>query len=357
MKKVLCIIESIGSGGAERQLVGLAVFLRQQGFDVKLVTYLDVPFFKSFLDANNVWYENIVCNKCTRLLKLKKEVKEYKPDVIISYLEGASMLSCLIKLLGYKGKLIVSERNVSQKLTIRERLKFGLFRVADVIVPNSYTQMNYINANFKRLASKVKVITNFVDTEEFVPRECGRESISELRMSVVGRFFPQKNVLTFLRAMKILQMNNYSIHVKWYGNKMLKTYYDQCVKLRAELGLDACVEFLDPTNEVRKVYQDSDVFCLPSIYEGFPNVICEAMSCGVPILCSNVCDNSYIVEDGVNGFLFNPVSSEDIADKIRKFMKLSKEERQLMAVQNRMKALEMFSKENFVRQYINLIEK
>ena len=356
MKKILCIIESLGSGGAERQLVGLSVFLKEKGFDIKLVTYINIPFFKHILETNNIQYENIDSNKYNRLLKIKNLVHRYRPDVIIAYLEGASMLSCLIKLFWYKGKLIVSERNVSQKLTIREKLKFNLFRLADVVVPNSYSQMNYINTNFNYLTAKTKVITNFVDTEEFVPYKHNKRSTDRLELVVVGRFCPQKNVQTFLSAIKILQTNNYSTCVRWYGNKANKSYYDQCVKQKTELNLDSCFEFLDPVNDIKNVYQNADVFCLPSNFEGFPNVICEAMSCGIPILCSNVCDNSYIVEDSINGFLFDPSSAEDIANKIIAFMKLSIKERQTIARRNREKALRLFSKEIFIQKYITLIE-
>ena len=89
MKKILCIIESLGSGGAERQLVGLSVFLKEKGFDIKLVTYINIPFFKHILETNNIQYENIDSNKYNRLLKIKNLVHRYRPDVIIAYLEGA----------------------------------------------------------------------------------------------------------------------------------------------------------------------------------------------------------------------------------------------------------------------------
>ena len=49
-----------------------------------------------------------------------------------------------------------------------------------------------------------------------------------------------------------------------------------------------------------------DAFCLPSFKEGYPNVIVEAMSCELPVLCSKICENPVIVEDNINGFLFDP---------------------------------------------------
>ena len=80
------------------------------------------------------------------------------------------------------------------------------------------------------------------------------------------------------------------------------------------------------------------------------------MSCGKPVLCSRVCDNPYIVEDGGNGMMFNPLDEEDIAQSIIKMCKLSEEQRASMGRRSRKIAEEKFSVETFVNQYINLIE-
>lgn len=59
---------------------------------------------------------------------------------------------------------------------------------------------------------------------------------------------------------------------------------------------------MSPNQSIEVEYRKADVFCLPSLYEGYPNVVAEAMSCGLPILCSNVCENPYIVEEGAMAF-------------------------------------------------------
>lgn len=359
MKKILCLIENIGSGGAERQLTGLAALLKKRSYHVKLITYIDVPFFKDFLRENEVEYENISKknNKYLRVFQLNKKIHEYNPDVVISYLEGPSMMACIIKFFGAKYKLIVSERNTSQKITLREKIKFRLFRLADYIVPNSYTQGNYIKKYFKKVDLKVKVITNFVDTDEFFPSAKQNLKLEQRPlMIIVGRFFPQKNVLTFLKAVKIISKQKYSLKINWYGNKLIQEYYKKCVDLKQELDLDEYIEFLEPTNKIKEVYQQADFFCLPSLYEGFPNVVCEAMSCGLPVICSNVCDNPYIIQDNLNGFLFNPHSPEDIAQKIISFIKLTPEQQKEMGDMSRKLALKIFSKNRFIQKYIELIE-
>lgn len=90
-------------------------------------------------------------------------------------------------------------------------------------------------------------------------------------------------------------------------------------------------------------------------YEGFPNVVCEAMCCGLPILCSNVCDNPRIVEYGENGFLFEPSDSQEMAKEIMRFANLSDKEKEMMRTTNREKAISLFSSETFLKKYMEII--
>lgn len=99
------------------------------------------------------------------------------------------------------------------------------------------------------------------------------------------------------------------------------------------------------------------MFCLPSLFEGYPNVVAEAMSCGLPILCSNVYENPYIVEEGVNGLLFDPNKPKDIAGAISKMVGLSHGERQDMGKRNRQLCLERNTEDAFLKSYLDLIEK
>ena len=90
------------------------------------------------------------------------------------------------------------------------------------------------------------------------------------------------------------------------------------------------IHFHQHTQDVLRKYQECDVLCLPSLYEGFPNVICEAMSCGKPILCSNVADNALLVHNGKNGLLFDPTSVDDMAEKLIMLYKITKNDLEKM---------------------------
>ena len=353
-KKIVCLIESLGSGGAERQLSGLAVMLKQQGYDVEVWTYYPNDFYLPVLQAAGVKYRFIseAYSRFKRISVLRRELLKAAPDTVIAYLNTACIVACIAKLFGAKFNLIVSERNTTQALSFRERVKFFFYRFADHIVPNSHTQTEFIATHFPNLKDKLHCITNFVDTDKFCPPTT-REANSPLRILTVARIMAQKNVINYIKAIKIVVDNGYEFCVDWYGDTTDAQYYDLCLRTIEENKLENVFNFYKSERDIVKIYHSADVFCLPSIYEGFPNVICEAMSCGMPILCGNVCDNAAIVADGVNGYLFNPYDVEDICCKIEKMVRNGN--LQEFYSRNREKAVDMFSKDRLLNSYISLL--
>jgi glycosyltransferase involved in cell wall biosynthesis len=265
--------------------------------------------------------------------------------------------------LGGRYKLIVSERNTTQQLTIREKIKFFLFRFADTIVPNSYSQARFIKTHYPRLSPKIETITNFVDAGFFKPADINTSG-ETLKILMVGRIAPQKNVKKFIHAINEVIESGAKIRVDWYGNGYnndgmsdeYSLYFIECIELIKASKLEDYFVFHQPIKDVRSVYQACDLFCLPSVYEGFPNVICEAMACGKPILASNICDNPNLVSDGINGFLFNPESIEEMKNAIIKYINLKPETKSQMAENSRNLALLNFSATGFVSKYLKLID-
>ena len=354
--KILLFIDSLVGGGAQRQLVGLAKLLKQRGVQVKVITYHYIPFYLSLLVDSGVDYENIykARNKCMRLYYIRRAIICYRPDWVIAYLDTPNILACICKLLGGSFKLIVSERNTTQKLTSRERFKFLLYRIAAKIIPNSYSQERFILNNHLSNKEKLKTITNFVDIEYFSPLAQKKDSRDICRIICVGRIAEQKNILRFIQAVQILSKREKKFHVIWYGSGT-GGYRQHCEAAVKEYGISNYFEFVDSTKNIRDKYREADVCCLPSIYEGFPNVICEAMSCGLPILCSAVCDNPFIIKHNVNGLLFDPLNVYDIADKLYSFINLPLVEKNKMSLKNREDAISKFSSERFIGQYLILL--
>lgn len=356
--KVLCLIDGLGSGGAQRQLVGLASLLKERGYDVLVVYYHDDHFFVPFLENNGVAYHYVegASHIIKKFFKVYKVVEDFAPDTMISYLGGANMLACLIRLAGLKFNLIVSERSLTQEVDLRVRLKFFLYRFSHYVVPNSYAECDFIADHIPALQKKLVTITNFVDTERFLPCCDSLEEKKPLRMLCVGSIRKVKNTLGVLSATKQVIDAGYDIRVDWFGNSLEDEYYQDCVQKIEKFHLQDVFYFHPSTTDIQCEYRKADLFCMPSLYEGFPNVLCEAMTCGLPVIASSVSDNAYILGENNKNFLFDPCSIEEIATCIVRFKNLPLEERNLMGRRNRESALKKFSKESFVSRYIQLIQ-
>lgn len=357
--KILCFTDGFNQGGAERQLIGLANLLQQHGFDVTLASYHKENFYRSLMDSCNLKYDFIESSglQLSKLVSCYKYFKTKGFDCVISYKGGCNQICCLLKAIGMSFKLIVSERCLVYDFNAFQKRKFFLYRFADYIVPNSYAQEKFIGEHYPKLLAKTVTITNFTDIDTFVPVK--NETHSKLRVLVTARISHQKNIKRFIEALSILKKENLSIDVKWFGNVNFgeDTYALECKELIERYGIGDIFHLLPATTSISTEYQSCDVFCLPSIFEGYPNVVCEAMSCGKPVLCSNVCDNSTIVEDGVNGYLFDPYNIMDIVQAFRKIYSLSTNQREEMGTKSREMAVVKFSKKTFVNKYIKLIEK
>ena len=357
-QRILLFIDSLGAGGAQRQIVGLAVMLKQLSYCVSLIYYCKQEFYKNNLDDEGVEnnYISDSSRPLKRIIKVRRYIKKYNPDVVISYLDTPNVITSIVRLSGLRFKYIASERNTSQKNNYRDMVKFLLMRTADYIVPNSYSQENFIRTKYKKLSGKLVTITNFVDLNYF--NRIQKHKIDEVRrVLVVASIWPPKNTIGFIKAIKIAINSDANFHVKWYGlTDDMNEYAVSCKKLIADLGLQKYIELLDKTKDIVESYKMSDIFCLPSFYEGTPNAICEAISCGLPVVCSDVCDNNRYVKEGINGFLFDPNNPEDIADKFLKMLSLNQELYDMYSSNSRKIAVKQLSKDRFIKQYIDIIE-
>lgn len=358
---IILFIDNLGPGGAQRQLVGLAVMLKKKGYDVRVCCYQDRPFYSSIIIDNDVPYEIIPNsdNHKKRIYVVPRFLIKNKPDWVIAYLETPSLLSCVAKIFGGRFHLIVSERNTNQTITYKDKIRFFLFRFADFVVPNSFSQGEFISKNYPDLGQKVKIITNFVDLRKFTAINKKRRHIPLI--IVVATIWASKNTKNLIKAVSILKQRGRTVKIDWYGlieakKEEVKVYQKECFDLIKKLKVDKYINLLEKTNRIDEKYKEADYFCLPSFYEGTPNVICEAMASGCPVICSDVCDNSRYVKEGLNGFLFNPQSPEDMAGKIEKALSISDDMYEKYCINSRNLAEKMLSEEKFINSYLDIIK-
>lgn len=357
MKKIILFTDSLGAGGAQRQLVGLGIMLKNAGYDITVATYYDIDFYRSQLEDAGV--RNVLVPKAAdskkRIMSVRSFFKKEQPDWVIAYQETPSFVACVAKILGGKFQLIVSERNTTQHIGRYERVRFFLYRWADAIVPNSYTQGEFLASHYPWMKKKLTTISNFVDLTQFSYVKKKKRKIPEI--AVAASIWSSKNTLGFVDAIKILVNRGFKFHVSWYGKSESNLdYFNLCQQKIVKYDLQSYIELKDKTKQIKQVYQNADFFCLPSFYEGTPNVICEAMSCGCPVICSSVCDNSIYVEEGDNGFLFDPHNPESMAESIGRALLVTDNEYAYLSNQSRNRAERLLSEKTFLDKYIKIIE-
>lgn len=355
--KIILFTDSLGSGGAQRQLVGLAILLQEKGYEVKVCTYYDFDFYKKELDNNNVPNELIpgADNVKKRIWLVRNYFKRENPDWVIAYQETSSLVACVVNiLLNRRFRLIVSERNTTQRIGRSERVRFPLYRCADAIVPNSYAQGRFLKAHYPWMQKKLKIISNFVDLNRFTPNYKQRGEIAKLL--IVGSIANSKNTKGVIEACRILKERNVSFQLAWYGWTDTPTSYMlESKKLIERYQLKDFVEFKNKQLDIAFAYQEAEYYCMPSFYEGTPNVLCEAIASGLPVVSSQVCDNSIYTKENYNGYLFNPLSPVELADNIIKLISLSDIQYNEYCHNSRALAEERLSKERFVNQYMEVL--
>ena len=364
MQAIICFTESLGGGGAEHQIVILAGFLAEKGYDVKLVTYADVPDHYNL--PNGVKRLVIAPHKkqIQKLFAIFRYFLNTDVDCVISYRKMCN-IRVLIPMFFRRNppKIICSERNftIGKRDFARRIMVKVLYRKADYIVPNSTSQTEFMKKENPKNTPKLHTIYNYTDLRQFCMSQMPANQ-EPVKIVVFGRYSNQKNPIRFAKAMSLLkEKTKHRFDVDWYGsqtgaNQGFNNEYlfaKECVE-RLEVG---DVLHLKPAvKDPSLLMGNYHAACLPSLYEGFSNSIAEAISSGKPMLVSDVSDNSVMVHEGVNGFLFNPTDINSICDAFERFLSLSMDEKQIMALESRKIAEELFDKELFIKRYVDLIE-
>ena len=353
--KICCLIASLRMGGAERQLAGLAAMLRSAGEDAEVLTYRVGGFYEKELADAGVPHISIPSDGGDRAIvrRIAAHLKDSGCDVLVSFLAGTNIKACMVKRLCPNVKLIVSERNVNLRLLPHDIYRFLLYRRADAIVCNSYAQAEFMRRHAPALCGKLSSIPNFVDTVRFSPAG-EREYNAPLRVVTTARLDSRKNALGLIRAAAAAGCDN--LRFDWYGAEAEDRYARRCKALIAQLGLEDRFGIHPSVSDAERIYAEADAFCLPSFYEGTPNSLAEALASGLPALCSRVSDNSMYVQEGTNGFLFNPNSVESMAEALRALAALTPAQLDAFGRESRRRAEEKLSKKVFIERYMALLK-
>lgn len=118
---------------------------------------------------------------------------------------------------------------------------------------------------------------------------------------------------------------------------------------------DRNIDYLGASDHVSEIIPLSDCIVLPSYREGVPKSLLEGAAMGRPLIATDVAGCKETIEDGLNGFLCMPRDAEDLADKMKNFIKLSHEERQSMGHRSRKKVEKEFDEKIVIENYLSAI--
>lgn len=347
--RVLFLVRSLGRGGAERQVVELAAGMRSRGCAAKVFSFYGEGELDGDLRAKGVNVEAL--GKRSRwdvarfMWRLRRRMREERPDVVYSVLPVpniAAAIACFglddIKLVwGIRScELDLSLYDWLTRITYKAEQQFS--RLADLVIVNSSAGQNAIR-QAKWDAKRVLTIPNGIDTDYFVPNRAERARLrdewgiaaAEVVVGIVARLDPVKDHTTFLRAAALL--SNAKDGTEWrfvcVGSGP-EEYAQELKRLAQDLQIEGRVAWLGGRHDVASVYNALDLVCLASSSEGFPNVLAEAMACGVRCVSTDVGDARVII-DGF-GCLVPPGDHFAFASAIR--AALYKKERESASAPN-----------------------
>lgn len=194
-------------------------------------------------------------------------------------------------------------------------------RRCDRIICQSQGAADEIVRLFGTDRSKLLVIHNWIDTTRYdLDRDVVIRSGDEpVRIIYVGWMRDVKGVQFLIPAIAELAKTHRNFHLTLCGGGALLH------EMKAEasrLSIDNLVTFRGwvENAEVQPLMENSDILVLPSLAEGMPNAIIQAMACGLPVLSTRVTSIPEIIENGVNGILVEPASAQAICDGLRKLI-------------------------------------
>jgi len=186
-------------------------------------------------------------------------------------------------------------------------------RYSKIISVSNFTK----NALMKKGVNNIVVIPNGVDLKKFEKIKAKKQTT----ICCISRLTPQKKIDDLVRAVALVKKEISDVRCKIIGKG---PELEKLKKLVKELKIEKNVEFLgfvEKSDDVVKILKSSDIFCLPTILEGFGMVVIEAMASGVPYVCSDIEPLKEVTSNGKGGLLFKAEDYVDLSVKIVKLLR------------------------------------
>lgn len=258
--------------------------------------------------------------------KLDALVKKTKYDVIFCHEPVGGAMGRLVGHLNHCKVVYMAHgfhfyKGAPSKMKLYYWVERFLARWTDVLI--TINKEDY-EASLK-FKAKMNLLTNGigVDTSKFIcspDRTYIRNELGlgndECILLAVGELIERKNHETIIKA--VLKINNPHVHLVIAGDGELKKYLVELIK---NLNLESQIHLLGYRRDISKICNSADIFVMPSFQEGLSVALMEAMSCGKPVICSNIRGNVDLIDEGKGGYL---VGTKDVDGYAKAILSLVK---------------------------------
>ena len=293
-----------------------------------------------------------------KLIKQYKDiVKNIHPQIILSYTIKPNVYGSYIAK-KYKIPIILNItglgtgfNNNSIKHLVTNMYKYACKNASFIFFQNEENYKYFID---KKIAekSKSKIIPGSgVNLEKFKPTKKSKDD-GITRFLFIGRIMKEKGIEEYLEAAKYISNKYSNVEFQIVGPYEEERYKDVISNLN-----NPKIKYLGISEDVRDQIKEVDCIINPTYHEGMSNVLLEGAAMGKPLIASNIPGCKEIVEDGVNGYLFEPKNTQKLIEKIEQFLKLSSSEREKLGRAGRQKVEENFDRNIVIKAYLETIDK
>lgn len=359
--RLLHCIETISSGGVERVRLNYARKMNKELFELKIVCTQAKGEILKELESLGIEVIQVGVFKhpfqISNYKGLLKVIKAYQPHIIHGAVFEGNSMAFVGKVFGRVPIAILEETSEPKFRSSKANLLlkfYGFF--ADAFIGISLAVIEYLHFNLKIPSKKVYLIPNGVE----IPEETDKETLLKIKselgiqkddfvIGAVGRVYNQvKRFSDIIEGIHLI--DNPKIKLILIGEGPDLEYLK---KITSSLDLDGQIIFLGHQSNPHPYYSLMNLFCIPSLQEGFGMVAVEAMMHKLPLIATRVGGLKDIVIDKETGFLINPKSSIEIAAKIRIFLDTS-ELIEKMCSKGYDRAIQNYSTDKYVENLENL---
>lgn len=331
-KKIMFVLPSLEGGGAERVITNIIRHLDNRLYDIFLILFeMKGPYLSSIPSYVNLYDLKKKRKGFFSVVKVVFSLitifRKIRPNAIISFINMTNVITIISTHLSFiKCKLIIGIRIYFHAGLIDKFNKLNLFlykrlfKYANVSIVNSVELGKHSEQFFHINHDKIKVIYNPIDFENI--NKLKNEHLDSLcpgqYILAVGRLSNEKGFFYLLKAFFLIKDETHEKLVilgKGPDEEILKG-------MASDFGIKERVLFLGFQSNPYKFMRNAKIFVLSSLYEGFPNVLLEAMACGAPVISTN-CPSGpgEIIENYKNGILVPPADEKALAVAILNLVK------------------------------------